>query len=505
MVAHVTTVALAGIQAVPVEVQVSVASGMPSFAIVGLADKAVAESRERVRAALGAIALALPPKRITVNLAPADLVKEGSHYDLPIAVGLMVALGALPADAAEEHLVLGELGLDGRISPVAGVLPTAIAAGRAEKNLICPAANGSEAAWAGQVEVVAPDHLLALVNHLKGTQVLAPPEPKLAEDAANAPDLQDIKGQEAAKRALEIAAAGGHNLLDDRSARRRQVDAGPAARRHPAAFGTGRGAGNQPDRLGRRRTGGREGQPAPALPRSPPFRQHGGARRRRPQSQARAKRRSPTTASLFLDELPEFQRQVLDALRQPVESGECVVARANHHVTYPARFQLVAAMNPVPLRLSLRSRTRLHARAALRRRTIRRASPAPCSTASICMWRCRRSQPPISPCRHPPKARPKSPIASPPRGPSRRTVTPTRPMSALTRAPTVRSWKQPAKPDAAGQQLLSEATDRLRLSARGYHRVLRVARTIADLAGAEQVGRVHLAEALGYRRIVLER
>jgi magnesium chelatase family protein len=345
LVAHVSTVAFLGLEARGVEVQVQVAPGVPAFVVVGLPDKAVGESRERVRAALQAIGLALPPKRITVNLSPADLPKEGSHYDLPIALGLLGAMGVIDAETLASYLVVGELGLDGRIAASPGVLLAAIHASERSLGLICPAAQGPEAAWAGSVEVVAAPDVMALLDHLSGVGTLVAPTPGLAEPRAFGPDLNQVKGQETAKRALEIAAAGGHNLLF--------VGPPGAGKSLMAACLPGILPPLTPAEalevsmvasVAGTLEGGR-------LSRNRPFRNPhhsasmaalvGGGLKVKPGEVSLAH-----LGVLFLDELPEFQRVALDSLRQPLESGRVSVARANNHVNFPARVQLIAAMNP---------------------------------------------------------------------------------------------------------------------------------------------------------------
>ncbi|WP_239024763.1 YifB family Mg chelatase-like AAA ATPase [Sphingomonas corticis] len=345
MVAIVSTVAYLGLEARGVEVQVQLIPGLPAFNMVGLADKAVGESRERVRGAVAGMGLALPPKRIAVNLSPADLPKEGSHFDLPVALGLLAAMGVVDAEALADYVVVGELGLDGRLAPSPGVLLAALHAAETGRGLICPAAQGSEAAWGGGIEVVAAPDLLSLLNHLKGEQLLAPPQPGGVEEGRSGPDLRQVKGQEVAKRALEIAAAGAHNLLF----------CGPpgAGKSLMAACLPGILPPLDPaEALEVSMVQSVAGTlPGGTLTRARPFRSPhhsasmaaltGGGLRVKPGEVSLAH-----LGVLFLDELPEFGRAALDSLRQPLETGTVSVARANAHVTFPARVQLVAAMNP---------------------------------------------------------------------------------------------------------------------------------------------------------------
>lgn len=502
MVTRVATVAFEGIEGRAVDVQVQIVPGSVSFTIVGLPDKAVAESRERVRGALIASGLALPAKRITVNLAPADLPKEGSHYDLPIALGVMAAIGALPGDALAGYCVLGELALDGSITAVNGVLPAAMAANTRALGLICPSATGPEAAWAGgDLDVLAPCSLIQLANHFKGSQVMARPEPAFATSAGPMPDLRDIKGQESAKRALEIAAAGGHNLLMN----------------GPPGAGKSMLAARLPSILpplsprelldvsmiqsvaGELRGG--------SLSNRRPFRQPhhsatmaalvGGGIGARPGEISLAH-----GGVLFLDELPEFNPQTLDALRQPMETGEVMIARANHRVSYPARFQLVAAMNPCRCGQAQepgfacrrgpneRCMAQYGARISgpLLDRIDLRLEVAAVTAADLIL---------------PPPAEGSTEVAR--RVAEARTLQtgryaerglPVGTTNATCPAPVIEAV---AAPDADGAALIRAAAETMRLSARGFHRTLRVARTLADLDGEAHVRRPHLAEALSYR------
>ena len=497
MTALAYTVAFEGIEARIVEVQCAVTPGIPAFTIVGLADKAVSEARERVRSALSALQIALPSKRITINLSPADMPKVGSHFDLPIALALLAALDIIPADDAARTVALGELSLNGDLVPVVGALPAAMAAATEDRQLLCPHACGAEAAWVGNARVIAPRSLAAVIRHFNGKSVLAPSEPGEVRGPARTRDLSEVKGQERAKRALEIAAAGRHHLL--------LVGSPGSGKSMLAARIPGILPPLTPTEAletsmihsvsGLLDEGG--------INRERPFREPhhtasmaaivGGGRGAKPGEISLAH-----NGVLFMDEFPEFPRTVLETLRQPIETGEVIVARANAHVKYPCRFMLVAAANPCKCGYL--------------------TDPArACSRAPICgedymgrisgplmdRFDLRVEVPPVAftdldlPQSGESSASVAARVAK-----ARQAQTDRYAASSNVRVNADAEGQileQFATPDADGRALLTRVAERFGLSARGYHRVLRVARTIADLEGSDTVHQPHVAEAVSYR------
>ncbi|QYK41196.1 MAG: YifB family Mg chelatase-like AAA ATPase [Paracoccaceae bacterium] len=497
MVARAYTVAFEGVEARMVEVQCAVAPGMPSFGVVGLPDKAVSEAKERVRAALSAMAIALPSKRITVNLAPADLPKEGSHFDLPIALSLLAALGIIPADEVAGAVALGELSLDGRVLPVAGALPAAMAAAEGDRALICPRACGAEAAWVGGCEVLGVASLDEVIRHYTGQSPIAAAEAGEVIAPPFARDLADVKGQERAKRALEIAAAGRHHMLmvGPPGSGKSMLAARLPGILPPLSAVEALETSMVQSLAGLMGEGG--------ISRTRPFCEPhhtasmaaivGGGKGAKPGQISLAH-----NGVLFMDEFPEFPRAVLETLRQPIETGEVVVARANAHVRYPCRFLLVAAANPCRCGFMTDP-----ARACARVPACGQDYLGRISGPLMDRFDLRVEVPPVAwrdldlPSDGESSASVAARVAAARDRQSRRYAD--APGVRVNAEAEGRLLEQVATPDAEGRDLLARAADRFGLTARGFHRVLRVARTIADLAGSDTVRRPHVAEAVGYR------
>ncbi|MGF1502018.1 MAG: YifB family Mg chelatase-like AAA ATPase [Paracoccaceae bacterium] len=497
MISRAHTVAFWGVEARPVTVECALTPGLPAFTLVGLPDKAVTEAKERVRAALTAIGLALPPQRITMNLSPADLPKAGSHYDLPIALALMTALKLIPEEDTAAYVALGELSLDGGLRAVQGALPAALAAAAADRGLICPEACGAEAAWVGACEVLAAPGLIDLANHFAGRAPLAPPAVGAVAARRGTGDLSDVKGQEGARRAIEVAAAGNHHLL--------MIGEPGSGKSMLAARLTSILPDLSPQEALEVSTiySLADAPGAGTIFRERPYRDPhhsaskasliGGGPQAKPGEISLAHR-----GVLFLDELPEFDPKVLESLRQPVETGEILVSRAAAHVRYPARFLLAAAMNPC--RCGYLSDA---GRACSRAPRCGADYRARISGPLLDRFDIRIDVPPVTPA---PLALPSHGDSSAKVGARVRAARAVQGARANGAGPATnaelegQALDRAATPDAPGQHLLSAAAEKLRMSARGYHRVLRLARTIADLDGATAVGRPHIAEAIGLRR-----
>lgn len=497
MVARAYTVAFEGVEARQVEVQCAVTPGVPAFSLVGLPDKAVSEARDRVRTALSSMAIALPSKRITINLSPADMPKEGSHFDLPIALALLAALEIIPPDAVEGTCSLGELSLDGSLIPVIGALPAAMAAAEEDRTLLCPKGSGAEAAWVGATQVIGAATLADVVRHYTGQSPLPPAEPGEVTADVSGRDLRDVKGQERAKRALEIAAAGRHHLMmvgtpgSGKSMLAARLPGILPPLTAPEALET-----SMIHSLAGLLTEG-------GINRTRPFREPhhtasmaaivGGGRRAGPGEISLAH-----NGVLFMDEFPEYPRAVLETLRQPIETGEVVVARANAHVRYPCRFLLVAAANPCKCGYLPDP-----ARACARVPHCGEDYMSRISGPLMDRFDLRIEVPPVSftDLDLPPSGDGSAQVAE--RVATARAVQQARfsgrPDMRLNADAEGEALEEIATPDSEGRALLNTVAERMGLSARGYHRVLRVARTIADLDGSDDVRRSHVAEAVSYR------
>lgn len=485
--------ALAGMLSPEVTVEVHIANGLPGVTIVGLADTEVKESRDRVRAAIQNARFDFPARRITVNLAPADLPKEGSRFDLPIALGILAASGQIPADALEQYEFAGELALTGDLRPIRGALAMSAQAARGGRTLIIPHANAAEAALIKDGSVLAAGSLLEVCAHLKGSQPLTPFRiTAVGGERADYADMADVRGQLGAKRALTVAAAGLHSVLmsgppgtgKSMLAERLPGICPPMSQDEAleaAAIQSLVGVFD-PQRLGQRSfRHPHHTASAVALV--------GGGPLARPGEISLAH-----MGTLFLDEFPEFDRKVLEALREPLESGRITVSRAAAKADYPAQFQLIAAMNPCPCGY--------HGHPSGRCR---------CTPDQIARYRARISGPlldRIDILIEVPSV-PHAELEAPPNGESSAAI-----RERVARAYALQLARQ-GKPNArltpqemqrwcgvdeATRSMVRRAMERLHLSARAYHRILKLARTIADLEGATHIQGAHAAEAIQYRR-----
>ncbi len=502
MTINIKTLVFNGLTPTMVEVQVQIKPGLPKVVIVGLADKSVNESRERIDSVLESINLSMPPKHITINLSPANLEKSGSHFDLPILCGLLAVMGILPAELLEKYIILGEVSLDGHILKTAGVLPASVFANENNLGIICPMVQGGEAMWAGHNNVLAPSHILELINHFKGTQILPLPKVlKISDETSHNFDMSEIKGQEAAKRALEIAAAGGHALLmvgppgsgKTMLASRLPTILPPMTAKEmldssiiysiAGLLSSAKFISNRPFRAVHHTAS--------------PIALAGGGANANPGEISLAH-----NGVLFLDELPEFQRATLEILRQPMEKGTITISRAKKNASYPARFQLIAAMNPCPCGYL--------------------GNPAmSCSKAPRCAeaYQNKISGPLLDRIDLHVDVDAVNPWELSKNSENNET-------SAVIRERVLAARKKQLersenlfgvatinahldgrnlelsvdlKSDVA--EFLNKAAEKMGLSARGYHRILRIARTIADLRDSDSVDIADITEALTYRPI----